>query len=64
MGYNAKYPIVSQFGDVFLPFKDADRFIGTERTDGISTTGIIQRILDNSELFRERQAVRLAENWD
>jgi hypothetical protein len=42
----------------------ADRFIGTERTHGISTTNIIQRILSNKELFEERQAVRLNEKWD
>jgi hypothetical protein len=51
VGYNANYSIVSQFGDVFLPFKTADRFIGTERTRGISTIGIIQHILIEKELF-------------
>ncbi|WKY12917.1 hypothetical protein Q1695_004046 [Nippostrongylus brasiliensis] len=44
--------------DCFKPFKDADRFISTVRTENISTTELIQRILDRHEVFCDRNAKR------
>ncbi|ETN78739.1 hypothetical protein RB195_015446 [Necator americanus] len=44
--------------DCYRPFKNADRFLTTQRTKNISTTDLIQRIIDNSENFRERNTKR------
>ncbi|CAJ0588336.1 unnamed protein product [Cylicocyclus nassatus] len=44
--------------DCYEPFKRADRFLTTQRTKHISTTDLIQRILDNCENFRERNSRR------
>ncbi|KAL6744378.1 hypothetical protein Aduo_017319 [Ancylostoma duodenale] len=44
--------------DCYKPFKMADRFLTTQRTKNISTTDLIQRIVDNSENFRERNMKR------
>ncbi|KJH53652.1 cytidyltransferase domain protein [Dictyocaulus viviparus] len=44
--------------DCYKPFKKSDRFLTTQRTEGISTTDLIQRILDQSEKFRERNVAR------
>lgn len=40
--------------DCYKPFKDVDRFLTTERTQNISTTNLIQRIIDRCDMFRER----------
>ncbi|EYB93305.1 hypothetical protein Y032_0183g908 [Ancylostoma ceylanicum] len=44
--------------DCYKPFKMADRFLTTQRTKHISTTDLIQRIIDDSENFRERNTKR------
>lgn len=40
--------------DLYGPFKDAKRFLATRRTEGISTTDIINRILYNYDAYVER----------
>ena len=40
--------------DVYGPFKKANRFLATKRTEGISTTDIINRILLDSDRYIER----------
>ena len=40
--------------DVYGPFKKAKRFLATQRTEGISTTDIINRILIDYERYVER----------
>ncbi|WKY09685.1 hypothetical protein Q1695_002217 [Nippostrongylus brasiliensis] len=44
--------------DCYKPFKDADRFLTTQRTENISTTDLIQRIVDQCDQFRERNVKR------
>ncbi|KAJ1369792.1 Choline-phosphate cytidylyltransferase A, variant 2 [Parelaphostrongylus tenuis] len=44
--------------DCYKPFKDIDRFLTTERTEGISTTDLIQRIVDMNKEFSERNMKR------
>ncbi|PIO63820.1 hypothetical protein TELCIR_14568 [Teladorsagia circumcincta] len=44
--------------DCFKPFKELDRFLPTQRTENISTTNLIQRVLDQCELFHERNRKR------
>ena len=46
--------------DVYAEVKAAGRFIPVPRTEGISTTDLIQRILDNAEVFRQRNQKRQA----
>ena len=40
--------------DVYGPFKKANRFLATKRTEGISTTDIINRILIDYDRYVER----------
>ena len=47
------YPY-NDIDDVYGPFKKAKRFLGTKRTEGISTTDIINRILVDYERYVER----------
>ncbi|XGW06628.1 hypothetical protein V3C99_016729 [Haemonchus contortus] len=44
--------------DCYKPFKKLDRFLTTQRTENISTTDLIQRIVDQCDLFRERNKKR------
>ncbi|KAI6189424.1 Choline-phosphate cytidylyltransferase [Aphelenchoides bicaudatus] len=52
------YQMDEENDDCYLPFKKADRFLVTQRAPRISTTSIIQRLVDNFEAFQERQAAR------
>ncbi|VDP03898.1 unnamed protein product [Heligmosomoides polygyrus] len=45
--------------DCYKPFKDVDRFLTTERTQNISTTNLIQRIIDRLRLLRNLAARNL-----
>ena len=45
-------------GDLYEVPKRLRRFIATQRTHGVSTTDIVQRVLDNSEMYRERNRKR------
>ena len=47
------YPY-NDIDDVYGPFKKAKRFLATKRTEGISTTDIINRILVDYERYVER----------
>ncbi|VDL78431.1 unnamed protein product [Nippostrongylus brasiliensis] len=51
------YPTIKLLNDL-QPFKDADRFLTTQRTENISTTDLIQRIVDQCDQFRERNVKR------
>uniref|UniRef100_A0A7E4VZ85 choline-phosphate cytidylyltransferase n=1 Tax=Panagrellus redivivus TaxID=6233 RepID=A0A7E4VZ85_PANRE len=46
--------------DCYAPFKEADRFLATERTPMVSTTDILDRILGKVETIKERQSHRKA----
>uniref|UniRef100_A0A7E4W052 choline-phosphate cytidylyltransferase n=1 Tax=Panagrellus redivivus TaxID=6233 RepID=A0A7E4W052_PANRE len=46
--------------DCYAPFKEADRFLATERTPMVSTTDILDRILAKVETIKERQSRRSA----
>ena len=55
--YIAHDPEPYPFGDIedlYGPFKKANRFLATKRTEGISTTDIINRILVDSDRYLER----------
>ncbi|CAJ0963294.1 unnamed protein product, partial [Mesorhabditis belari] len=45
-------------GDFYLRFKRLDRFLTTQRTEGISTTNLIQRILNSHKEYVERNEKR------
>ena len=47
------YP-VGDIKDVYAEFKDSGRFLATKRTEGISTTDIIVRIIKDYDLYLER----------
>jgi len=40
--------------DVYKVFKDSNRFIATTRTEGISTTDLIAKIVENYDVYVER----------
>ena len=44
----------NDISDVYKPFKKANRFLATKRTEGISTTDIINRILSKYDAYVER----------
>lgn len=50
--------------DLYAPFKEAGRFIATKRTEGISTTDIIFRILKDYNLYVERSVKKGAKPED
>lgn len=51
------YP-TSDADDAYAVPKKLGKFYATQRTDGISTTDIIQRILEKEHMYRERNAQR------
>ncbi|CAD5235322.1 unnamed protein product [Bursaphelenchus xylophilus] len=53
------YAINDNIDDCYLPFKKSDRFLATARTPCISTTSIVQKILDSTEMYQKRQEIRL-----
>ncbi|CAD5227888.1 unnamed protein product [Bursaphelenchus okinawaensis] len=53
------YEIGEEIDDCYLPFKQADRFLATERTPGVSTTDILENILKSMDLYKKRQKIRL-----
>ena len=46
--------------DLYEAPKRIGRFIATQRTPGVSTTNIVQRVLDDADLYRERNNKRSA----
>jgi hypothetical protein len=44
--------------DCYAIFKQADRFVETRRTVGVSTTDVVARIIDNIDAFRRRNEMR------
>uniref|UniRef100_A0A914X869 choline-phosphate cytidylyltransferase n=1 Tax=Plectus sambesii TaxID=2011161 RepID=A0A914X869_9BILA len=44
--------------DCYQPFRDVDRFLETQRTKGVSTTDVVQRILTNIDAYRMRNQGR------
>lgn len=65
--YIAHDPEPYPFGDIkdlYAPFKDSCRFLSTTRTDGISTTDIIFRILRDYDLYVERSVKKGAKQTD
>ncbi|VUZ51327.1 unnamed protein product [Hymenolepis diminuta] len=44
--------------DIYQPFKDADMFLTTQRTEGISTTDVIGRILKDYDGYLKRNISR------
>lgn len=46
--------------DLYEVPKRLGRFIATQRTPGVSTTDIVQRVLDNTDLYRSRNEGRRA----
>jgi len=55
--YIARDPLPYAYGDIadlYQPIKDAGRFLPTERTEGISTTDIILRIIRDVDFYIKR----------
>lgn len=55
--YVARDPLPYPYGDMadlYQPIKDAGRFLATERTEGISTTDIIVRIIRDIDFYIKR----------
>uniref|UniRef100_A0AC34G2Y1 Choline-phosphate cytidylyltransferase n=1 Tax=Panagrolaimus sp. ES5 TaxID=591445 RepID=A0AC34G2Y1_9BILA len=44
--------------DCYAVFKACDRFLETQRTPAISTTSLLNRIIDDLERFKNRQIIR------
>merc|ERR1712080_324345 len=44
--------------DLYASLKEKDMFIATKRTEGISTSDIISRILENLQLYTDRNVAR------
>jgi choline-phosphate cytidylyltransferase len=54
------YPVAGgEVDDIYAVPKAMGKFLSTSRTDGISTTELIQRILSHNASFVERNASRL-----
>jgi choline-phosphate cytidylyltransferase len=51
------YPF-ENIADLYADFKDQGRFLATKRTEGVSTTDLITRILADYNLYLERQVKR------
>uniref|UniRef100_A0A914W7E9 choline-phosphate cytidylyltransferase n=1 Tax=Plectus sambesii TaxID=2011161 RepID=A0A914W7E9_9BILA len=49
---------ISGGGDAYQLFRDVDRFVETQRTKGVSTTDVVQRILSNIDSYRMRNLAR------
>ncbi|MCQ2818509.1 MAG: choline-phosphate cytidylyltransferase, partial [archaeon] len=64
--YIAHDPEPYKYGDiedVYGPFKEAGRFLATKRTEGISTTDLIGRIIKNYDSYVER-SVKKGCKWN
>ena len=57
------YPY-NDIADLYEPFKTSGRFLATKRTEGISTTDIIFRILKDYDLYVERSVRKGAKMED
>lgn len=65
--YIAHDPEPYPFGDcpdLYGKFKEAKRFLGTKRTEGISTTDIIYRVLRDYDLYVQRSVRKGAKKED
>ncbi|KAG5683806.1 hypothetical protein PVAND_013070 [Polypedilum vanderplanki] len=51
-------PYISGDCDVYKDVKEMEMFVATQRTDGISTTDIITRIIKNYEIYVKRNLLR------
>ena len=56
------YPF-NDIPDLYGPFKESGRFLPTKRTEGISTTDIIERVLRDYDGYVER-SIRKGDKWD
>lgn len=64
--YIAHDPEPYRYGDiedVYGPFKNAGRFLATKRTEGVSTTDLIGRLIRNYDMYVER-SVKKGCKWD
>ncbi|TKR73891.1 hypothetical protein L596_021139 [Steinernema carpocapsae] len=52
------YPVQGASKDLFQKFRDADMFLPTKRSEGVSTTEIVGRILENVDSFIIRNSAR------
>jgi choline-phosphate cytidylyltransferase len=59
--YIAHDPAPYRIGDIedcYAPFKENGRFLATKRTEGVSTTDIIMRIIRDYNVYVERSIIR------
>ncbi|TKR80440.1 hypothetical protein L596_014514 [Steinernema carpocapsae] len=58
------YPLQGETKDVYQKFRDTQMFVATKRSDGVSTTDVVGRILEDFDSFVIRNAAReiLSEN--
>ena len=47
--------VAGDVADIYGWLKDAGKFIATQRTDGVSTTDLIARVLGNIDGFQQKQ---------
>ncbi|TKR82460.1 hypothetical protein L596_016182 [Steinernema carpocapsae] len=52
------YPVQGETKDVYQKFRDSQMFVATKRSDGVSTTDIVGRILEDIDTFLIRNAGR------
>ena len=50
--------------DIYAPFKVAGKFKATQRTDGVSTTDLINRVLKNRDYYFQRNLDRFIDRED
>ncbi len=58
----ATYVIKGVTDDCYAKFKEADMFLETQRTESVSTTDLIDRIVRNHEKYAQRNLAKLAAN--
>lgn len=51
-------PYITKHGDFYQWMKDAGRFVATERTEGISTTDLITRVVEHHNAYCDRNESR------
>ncbi len=49
---------VGDIADIYKPFKDAGMFLATKRTETVSTSDLIARIVKNHQLYAQRNIER------